>query len=307
MSTPRIYEGSLASALLCILLGFFAFGFLSLLFPEDAQARNNRVDFTLTVSPIEDQEQDPDLRVRRHREVTKEAARRIETRLDAIDVKNSRVRVDDDYNIEITVYGDHSASAIKSALIPTGKLEIRPVLDDVSPWADLADELPDDVEIRTFPGSFRTDRIFLFSHSLQSLRSFVDRVAIGSTIVELFPHDDGWRSLNLGEPIATEDHLSSATIEKTPAGIPFVTVGFDTTAAQQIRSHTSSSGATHLAILLDGEVVSLHRFVARRFSDRLDLEPPDHLRSRHARSQWAIQVAGRLAAPIPVQLVEIQE
>jgi hypothetical protein len=293
-----------AALMVASLLGLLV---LSTLDVQEASARSNRVDFTIAVAPLDDDEADSDRRVRRHREMAREAARRVELRLEAIDLKNSRVRLDDDHNIRITVYGRHSAQALKSALIPAGKLEVRPVIDDASPWLDIADSLPEGVELRSPAGTFQTDRLFLYAASPGELHDVLDRVSLGSTQVEIYPHDDGWRTINLGPSIAGEGDVESVEIERTPSGIPFVSISFGADAAQKARGQASSRQATHLAIVLDGEVVGLHRFNSRQFSETLALDPPDHLRSRQARQNWSIQVAGRLAAPIPIQLIELQE
>ena len=274
---------------------------------QEASARSNRVDFTVTVAPLDDDQSDSVRRVRRHREMAREAARRIEIRLEAMDLKNSRVRLDDDHNIKITVYGSHSAQALKSAVIPAGRLEVRPVIDDASPWLDIADSLPEGVELRSPAGSFQSDRLFLYAASPGPLHDVLDRVALGSTQVEIYPHDDGWRTINLGPSVADQGDVTSVQLERTPSGIPFVSITFDADAAQTTRGQASTRQATHLAFVLDGEVVGLHRFSSRQFSDTLALDPPEHLRSRQARQHWSIQVAGRLAAPIPVQLIELQE
>lgn len=280
---------------------------LGLATSAEAQSRDNRVDLNIAVRPVDDDLDDADRRQRRHREIAREAARRLEIRLGVMDLKNFRVQVNDDNDIDVTVYGEHSADAIRGALVPAGELEVRPVIEEGQVWLDLADELPDGVSMRSPSANFQSDRLFLYASSPSPLRRIVERVALGSTMLTVFPHEQGWRTLRLGEALADASDIERVTIEKTPAGIPFVTLEFDSEAAQTTRAQAEADDVTHLAFVLDGEVVGLHRFSSRQFSDSLSLDPPAHLRSRQARHRWAIQVAGRLASPIPVPLVELQE
>lgn len=275
-----------------------------------AQVEGKRVEFSLTVDRVnnaDNSDEDPELRVRRQREINEEVIRRIETRLEAMGLHSHNVRTGDNRLIRVTVYGRHSEAAIKSAIIPPGRLEIRPVLVDGSPWLNVAAELPPEVDLIPEPGSFRTDRLFLFSHSARHLREAIATLGSEDTQFEVFPHEDGWRTLHLGSVAATERDISDVSISRNPSGIPFVSVTLSSNAAQDVRADAAAGQVRHLAIIVDGEVVALHRFSDRRFSETLDIDPPRHLSSTTARNQWAMQVAGRLAAPLPIRLAEMQE
>lgn len=271
-----------------------------------AQTQSRNVEFTLRVESPDD-DADASHRVRRHGEIARIAADRIEMRLDAVGVRNHNVRLTEQNDIRVTVYGRHSADAIKGAVIPPGRVEIRPVITDNSPWGELADILPDEVELRYEPGAFDSNRVFLYSHDIGVLREFTGRIALGEIEVALYPHDDGWRTVNMGPPLATHRDVEGVQLERTPSAIPFVTTTLNTEAAQRIRAEASQANVRHLAIMIDGELVTMIRFSNRNFSQTLTLDCPDFLRSSEARQQWGIQVAGRLAAPIPITLTELQD
>ncbi len=273
-----------------------------------AQVEGNRVEFDLTIDDrhIHD-DLDGDLRSRQIAEISIKVAERIEKRLDAIGIKNHEVEFDGGRNLRVTAFGNHSEPIIKGAVIPSGRLEIRPVLVNDSPWADLSAALPDNIELRSESGIFRTDRLYLFSFSSSQLWRALQEHSPDGEEFEIFPDGDGWRSLRLGPPAATDGDVQSVRLRRNPAGIPFVALSLSAQAAQEIRSSASSEQVRHLAIVLDGEVVGLHPYSERGFSETLTLDPPTHLSSVEARDNWAMQVAGRLAAPIPVRLVETQE
>lgn len=281
----------------------------------DAQSRkDDRVEFTLIVDRLDDDfgvdeegNVDSSLRVQKHREMANETARRIEQRLDNAGAKNHEVTVDDNHHIDILVFGDHSESAVKSAVIPPGRLEIRPIVVGDSPWLDVEEEFPADVEVRVEPGSFQFDQVFLFAPSADDLRRVIDRHAPQDSDFAVFPYGDGWRTLNLGRVAATHDDVDSANISQNPSGTPFISVELSANASQNVSAYAASVGARNLAIVLDGEIVALHSINHRRRSTTFELDPPDHLRSLDARGHWATQVAGRLGAHIPIRLAEIQE
>ena len=275
--------------------------------PAQAQTEGNRAEFEVTIDDRHAGDGDGDLRSRQTAKIAEEVVRRIGKRLDAAGVKSHDVDFDDDRNITVTAYGNHSTPIIKGAVIPSGHLEVRPVLVNDSPWMSLSSELPEDVELKGEPGIFRTDRLYLFAHSASLLDQTLSNYAPEGMDFEIFPHDDGWRSLRLGPTAATESEVQKARLASNPTGLPYVSISLSARAAQSIRSIASAEQVRYLAIILDGEVVALQSFSERNFSETLIVDPPAHLQSTEARDQWATQVAGRLATPIPVQLVETQE
>lgn len=291
------------------MLGLFAF-LASDAQEAAAQPSPRRVEFTLRVeaprgdggSGVEN------LETKRDREMAHIAAERIKTRLNAIDVKNYRVQVDNQNRIQVTVYGrDLSAEAIKSAVIPPGELELRAVISGATPWGDILPDLPEGVEIRVEPGAFQTDRTFLYSEDITTLQHLLSRISLGQTEVTIFPFRNGWRTVLMGPSLGSHHDVLETSLNQTPSAIPFVTVQLTADATSRVRAGASQVEARHLAILLDGELVAMPRFIERQFDDELTLDCPDFFRSSEARRHWAMQVAGRLAVPIPVTLIESKE
>ena len=311
-STSRLPATAILATLCALSLAVVMIVDLSV--AEAQRGGNNRVEFTLIVDSLDDDfgvdeegNVDSSLRVQRHREVANETVRRIEARLDNIGIKSHEVGVDESHNIKIVVFGDHSETAIKSTVIPSGKLEIRPVVVSDSPWLDVDEEFPPDVEVRIEPGSFQFDQVFLYAPTASSLRQIIARHAPEGSDFAVFPYEDGWRTLHLGRVAATQSDVHSTDISQNPSGMPFVSIELTGNGAQNVRSSAAAVGARHVAIVLDGEIVALHPYNHQRRTASLDLDPPDHLNSLDARGQWAMQVAGRLGAHIPIRLAETQE
>ncbi|TXD37237.1 hypothetical protein FRC98_10935 [Lujinxingia vulgaris] len=263
------------------------------------------VRMTLVVeSPQIEAEPDENKRTRARRLLAEEAAERIITRLKAIGVKDPRAIVTPQNHIQVVAPGAASAQVVRGALLAPGKLEIRPVSESSPHWIELASQLPEGIEVRQNPGQVSPDRVHLWSADFATLHRFTRRLALGDTRVEVFPARDGWRTLDVGEVLATEEDLTTSELRSSPGGIPFVQIELGSDSAEKIRSATSSANSAPLAVLLDGEVVSLIR---RTGGQALELPCPDHLRSHLSRQAWAAQVAGRLATPIPLTIAELRE
>ncbi|RDV36568.1 hypothetical protein DV096_19135 [Bradymonadaceae bacterium TMQ3] len=263
------------------------------------------VRLTLVVeSPDIEAEPDDTRRTRARRLLAEEASKRILTRLKAIGVKDPRAIVTPQNHIQVVAPGALSAQVVRGALLAPGKLEIRPVAERSPHWTELAGQLPEGVEIRQNPGQVSPDRVHLWSADFATLHRFTRRLALGETRVEVFPTREGWRTLDLGEVLATEENLASSELRSSPAGIPFVQIELEPGSAETLRGAASSHTSTTLAVMLDGEVVSL---IHRTGGQALEIPCPDHLRSHQSRQAWAAQVAGRLATPIPLTIAELTE
>ena len=267
----------------------------------EASTQGQRVEFTVTANT------DDDISSRAREKVAERVVEQIKQRLDAMELKHYQVEPIGGSNVEVIVYGDHSPEVIKGGIVPQGELQFRPVLVDSAPWLEVAPQLPEGVEFYHEPGSMRPDSFFLFSTSPAVLREAVELVPDGEGSIELFPHEDGWRTLNLGEVVATEDDISSAQVQRNRAGASFVNAELSADAVQRVRSKSSEYAASQLAVVLDGEVVAVMYFSEDSFGERLTVDPPGHLGSPDARAQWAMQVGGRMAASMPVQLGILEE
>lgn len=271
----------------------------------EAFGGGDRVEFTVTVD-TDERTEDPDVAARKTGQVAAEVVDRIEQRLDAIDVKHHEIEAEG-ADLRVVVFGDYDPRVIRAVVIPDGRLEIRPVMVDASPWLDVAQDLPAGVELYNEPGAIDPNSFFLFSLTPRQLHRAIDLVSPDDQVIEVYPHEDGWRTLRLGPALATHEDVRDVGMDRNPAGAPFVRASLEAEAAQQIRSGAQYRGARQLAMVLDGEVVALETFSERSFSESLTIQPPEHFDSTTAERQWARQVAGRLAVPIPVRLAELQE
>lgn len=293
---------------LAAVVALVAGGWLAATASAHASSGGDHVEFTLAVdTAVGDNDQaDRELSARTRQNVAEETATRIEQRLETIGVGDYEVEPTADNDVAVTVYGDYSPQTIRSAVIPSGFVEIRPVRVGTTPWLEVVEQLPDDTEFHHEPGSWETHSFFLFSSSPQTLHRAAGLLDDDYTI-GVYPHEDGWRTLNLGDVGATHADVTDVRLHRNRTGAPFVSVSLTGEAVQQVRAVAGEAGASQLAVLVDGEVVALEHFHSDAFSESVTLSAPDHLQSPDARQQWARQVAGRLAVPIPVELAEFQE
>ncbi|RAL22440.1 hypothetical protein DL240_11380 [Lujinxingia litoralis] len=293
---------------LAALLATSALSSAALPSPAQAQSRERRpqrrVQLTLVVeSPQIEAETDRDKQQRARRLLAQEAAERILTRLQTIGVKDPRVHVTSTNHIQVTAHGVSSPDVVRGALLAPGHMELRPVLPASPHWSSLPMALPDGIELRQNPGALGPDQVHLWSADFATLHRFTRRLALADILVQVFPDRQGWRTYDLGAPLATESSISSVELRASPSGIPFVQVELQPDAASKATAASNAPGAT-LALVLDGEIVSL---IHRVPSQVLEIPCPDHLRSHQSRQAWAAQVAGRLATPIPVRIAELTE
>ena len=242
----------------------------------------------------------------RRANINERVATRLEERLDAIGVRYSEVDIDEDHTVTVKVYGDFDDAVIRGAIIPRGKMELRRVRVEDSPWAEVAAELPDQVQYQS-PGSglFRTDWLYLTAPSPSLLAEAIDTWGPSDEDIRIFPQDQGFRTVRLGETVATESHVESASLGRSPAGDPRIAIRLKSAIAHEALDRRGEAGL--LAMVLDEEVVAL--IPTRRYHRSLtfDLEPPPHLNSPEAKQAWGMQVAGRLSTPMPIRLVELDE
>ncbi len=274
---------------------------------EATAQQGERVEITLTVDhrPADDDER-REVVVQRREEINEMVVRRIETRLEAIGVKYWEIDVGSDHTIEITVYGDFDGQVVRGAIIPRGRMELRRVKVDDSPWAHIAAELPEGVELEApRQGVFRTDQLFLTAPSPAVLQEVIDEYGPSNDEVHIFPQEDGFRTVRLGRAVASESHVRSGSLGRSPAGDPRIDVRLESAVAHEALS--GQDGTSHLAMVLDGEVVALIPTRQHHRSATFDIDPPPHLTSREAKQAWAMQVAGRLSAPMPIRLIEFDD
>jgi|GEM_PF-6108029 len=248
-------------------------------------------------------------------ELTQLSARRIRERLKAAEIKDFSVTSSNSGAILVRVRGHVAREVITGIVVPRGRLELRPVEPAGVYWVRASAALPAGIKVRQEPGSLDANHAYLWSADEQTLRDALqvlessagqNEVAPGAPLkFAVYPDDAGWRSLALSPPIATHQDVASASMRQGKTGEPFVQLLFQKDLGDALQANAAlSAHANSWAVLLDGEVVSLLSSGAQNLGNSLNIKAPAPLRTRSARHAWAQQVAGRLAAYIPVPLIE---
>ena len=183
-----------------------------------------------------------------------------------------------------------------------GKVEVRRTTPSKPDWLGFARELPEGIEIR---GDLPP---YLWSAKRGTLSQFLARVSLPDGALLVFPDDNGFRSVSLGATVATERQIKGVKARQSSTGGSFVSVDFETAVGASLAAaHVSE--VEPVAIVLDGELVA---FVpAKSFLEHspIRLSVPDGAvpNNRAQRDLWVRQVAGRLAAPLPIAIAVLKE
>lgn len=229
-------------------------------------------------------------------------ARRLRTRFDAAGVKAFTVRPRT-RDVLVTVGGTFDPAWLTGIATAPGEFELRPVIEGAGPdWRELTDMLPKGVEIRG-----ESARGHLWSPTRAPLDRVLKRLSMATEMeVVVAPDVLGWRTIVVGEPLATEADVAGATMALAPTGAYNVSVAFEPDARARLAAE-SSDGLQTWAVILDDEVVSL---VPRPVRDTrvLGIAAPDRLGTDLAgQALWASAIVARLAAPMPVRLALFKE
>lgn len=230
------------------------------------------------------------------------ATERLRKRFEAAAVKEYEFRMSSGNTLVLETGGNHDPAWLEALMTAPGRVELRRVTPDKPGWIGLARQLPADVELR---GEHPP---FLWSASRSKLESFLGRISMPDGALTVYPDSNGYRSVSLGEVIATERQIKGAQVRQSSTGAPFVLVDFErAVGATLAAAHVSD--VEQVAIVLDGELVA---FVpAKSFLERapVRLSPPDGAVAddRMQRILWVRQVAGRLAAPLPIAIAVLKE
>ncbi|MFP4597739.1 MAG: hypothetical protein ACLFVJ_05780 [Persicimonas sp.] len=234
-------------------------------------------------------------------QITKQVADRLDTRLDAAQIKHFTVEVKDARIIEVRARGDISASLLAGLVIPAGAFEFRPVEPVGDQWMRRLPGLPEGVELRQPEGSMVSTEAYLWSRNERTLRQVIEDADLDGFELAVYPADGGWRTVAMGAPAVTHRDIEAASIRQSKTGQSHVRLDFKR-AISDSRDSARVPGAW--AAVVDGEIVTMWQRGDDRIGDALTLPAPSHLGSRSARLQWSRQVAGRLAAHIPVPMLE---
>lgn len=246
---------------------------------------------------------DADFERKKLEEVTDIVAKRVRKRLETAAIKQFTVTVDKPSTVHVSALGGVSHALLAGIVVPQGDFELRPAMPIGAHWTRHAGELPEGVEIHQEKGSFSAAEAYLWSQSRRTLTKAVEAVAPEGYLVKTYPADDGWRTLALGEPVATHDDVARARIRQGKMGERYVRVMF----AHDVVAELPHRIRRTWAVVLDGEVVSAFGRADEDFGSAMSITAPDNLTSPEARRAWAQQVAGRLAAHISVPVVEMTD
>jgi hypothetical protein len=245
---------------------------------------------------------DADFERRKTKEMTKIALDRVRTRLTTARIKHFSIENDVPGTILVTARGGVSHELLAGIVVPPGRFELRPSEPVGARWTQLSATLPEGVEIRQEKSSLAADHAYLWSRSRQTLQKVLAKTTFEGVDMYLYPQQGGWRTLALSAPVATHDDISNAAIRKGKTGDFFVQVNFDREIAAD---HIAKNERRTWAVVLDSEIVSTFERLDPDFGASLTMTVPDHLGDQKVRRMWAQQVAGRLAAYLPVPLVEL--
>lgn len=285
-----------------------------LIAPADARpGSTQRAEATVTLWVPREAEGTPSAREReKSAQLTKLAAERLRARLKAARLKDADISVRDERTIVARARGNVSRQTLAGIVVPQGDFALRPLLAVGERWMSQIDQLPEGVKLRQGKESLEAKDAYLWSDNLNTLRRALK--ALGPQIgapdeleLSVYPSGDGWRALALGPPAATHKDIARATISQGQTGEDFVRMEFNRDLSARTKTLALSGDAQRWAMVLDGEVVSLLPRTGDALGKSLSAAAPEELTAPARRRAWAQQVAGRLAAFIPIQLIEADD
>lgn len=229
------------------------------------------------------------------------AKERLTVRLDVAHVNDAVIKVLPSGDIAVEFRAKESLNWYRGLLLSPGNVEVRPIFTYGFNWMSLASDLPPSIEFR----GENPQPDFLWSSDRTALEKTINRIKTPQFVFAVGPAPAGWRSYTLGEPVGGSADLKKIKVRKSSGGLAYVTLSIATTMVDRLAA-SELSEVQDWAIVLDGEVVSV---VPKEtlFKGKLELTAPARLTSREESATWARQVAGRMAAQMPVPIAVIQE
>jgi len=248
---------------------------------------------------------EPSLRSETREKISERVVEHVRQRMRAAGVKFSTVAAVDPSTVEVGVEAEYGRELLRGLALAPGRLRVRVVRHVGSEWQERATELPEGVEIRQEGSEIDPDRAFLWSSEHSVLVDVLGDVSFDDIDVYPYSTERGWRSYALGRVVVTEAEVEGTSIERMPTGPPYVAVELSSEGRKEFRRVTKRLGGP-LAVVLDGEIVGFLE-PSSLTEGSLHLSAPDQVAGDDALTEWARQVAGRLAAPLPEKLVEVEE
>lgn len=286
---PRLFRGPLVALFVLVVL---------LLVPALATA-GGRIVYRLGVEPPKEVLQGEGESKNAYAELT---AERLRKRFVAAGIKEFELRTASPTTLFLETGWDHDRGWMEALIASPGMLELRRVTPGKPNWLGLARQIPEGIELR---GDHPP---YLWSARRSALQTFLQRITLPNGRLTVFPDEGGYRSVSLGEVVATQRQVKRASAQQSSTGAPFIAIDFETAVGASLAvAHVSE--VEQIAIVLDGELIGY--VPAKSFLDRatVRLSPPQGAvpDDRVQRNLWVRQVAGRLAAPLPIAIAVLKE
>jgi hypothetical protein len=229
------------------------------------------------------------------------AKERLALRLVAAHVNDAVIKVLPSGDLAVEFRAKETLDWYRGLLLSPGNVEVRPVYTYGFNWMSLASDLPKSIEFR----GENPQPDFIWSNDRSALEKTIARIKTPDFVFVVGPDSAGWRSYTLGQPIGGAVDFKKVRVRKSSGGMAYVTLSVATTMVDRLAA-SELSEVQDWAIVLDGEVVSV---LSREdlVKGKLELTAPQRLTSREESATWARQVAGRLAAQMPVPIAVMQE
>ena len=229
----------------------------------------------------------------------------IRKRLRAAEVKSHESSLSKDATINVDIHRHFSYAWYRTLMLSPGRFSIRPRIRGGINWLDLAKELPKGVEIHS--DKQNATRTFLWSSSHKQLSETMKRFHFKNVEAVIGPDgtDGGWRTYTVGPSTLTESDVERAKREVSSSGVNYVRIQLRSSSADRLAA-AGNSNVEQWLVVLDEEVLGPVQNAVLS-TGRLQLTAPKRASSRREQKSWALQVVGRLAAPLPITVAVVQE
>lgn len=233
--------------------------------------------------------------------LSEEARDRLEMRLRAAQADDAVVKSLPSGDVSVEFRAKQELAWYKALLLSPGHVEFRPIYTYGFNWMSVANELPASVELR----GENPQPDYIWSSERTALESALRRITSSNFGFAVGPATKGWRSYTMGKSIGSSDEVRHVKVRKSSGGMAYVTFSVTSTLVDRLAA-SELSEVKEWAILLDGEVIDV---VSRQTlaTGKLELTAPRRLMTREDSGTWACQVAGRMAAPMPIPIAVFQE
>lgn len=201
-------------------------------------------------------------------------------------------------DLKISVPKKWKRSFIDPIVLAPGRLEVRALSPMAVDWVQKASQLPVGVELR---GAAEP---FLWSADRRILDQVAEKFSTPTEMVVVAKHPEGWRTYSGTQVLGREADIDVAKADRSPNGGAFISIRFRTSMVDRLATPAFLDVKTWL-VILDGEVLGLVSSTALA-TGSIELSAPVSLPSDGQR-QWVSQVAGRLAAPLPIPVAILPE